>query len=169
MIVDNNFQQITYPFDKLNVCPFPFVKIEHGFDNILSWDEIVDLNNKQIINNQFLKHIERNIIHYHVKKIQNKKTKIIEERLNILFPGVYVDVDLHGSFENNVGGLKIHEDMESTILHVQQGEIILNILTGNISYIFNMKQNDMIYIKKGIKHAVIGITPRFLVSYGIFD
>jgi oxalate decarboxylase/phosphoglucose isomerase-like protein (cupin superfamily) len=59
--------------------------------------------------------------------------------------------------------------MESTILHVQQGEIILNILTGNISYIFNMKQNDMIYIKKGIKHAVIGITPRFLVSYGIFD
>jgi len=169
MVVDRTFQQITFPFSELNVCPYPVVKINHTFDNILSWEEIIDLNNKQVINNQSMKHIEKNIINYQTKGIEHKKTKIIKEQLNTLFPGVYVDVDLYGSFENSVGGFKIHEDVESTVLHIQQGEVIINVLTGSMSYVFDMKQNDMIYIKKEIKHAVLGLAPRFLVSYGIFN
>lgn len=169
MIVDNKFQQITYPFDKLNVCPYPVVKLSHSFNNTLSWEEIIVLNNKQIINNETNKCIENNIINYQTKRIEHEKIKIIKKTLNLLFPNICIDADLYGSFENSVGGLKMHADGESTVLHIQQGEILINVLTGSVSYIFDMKQNDMIYIKKGIKHCVLGLTPRFLISYGIYD
>lgn len=169
MVVDRVFQQITFPFNKLDVCPYPFVKLVHGFDNILSWDEIIDLNNKHSINNHCIKFIERDVINYQTKKIYHKKTNIVKNELHVLFPKIYIDVDLYGSYENSVGGFKLHTDVESTILHLQQGESIINILSGSMSYVFDMKQNDMVYIKKQIKHAVIGLTPRSLVSYGIYD
>ena len=69
---------------------------------------------------------------------------------------------------NSAGGFKLHKDTESTILHIQQGEAIINVVTGEMSYVFDMKQNDMLYIEKEVFHSVIGLTPRFLTSYGIF-
>jgi len=169
MIIDRVFQGVTFPLEKLNLCPYPVVKLSHSYKNNLSWDEIIDLNNKHVLNNQSIKHIEKNIINYQTKNVQHKKTKLIESFIKNLFPNIYIDVDLYGSFENSVGGFKLHSDVESTILHVQQGEVIVNVLTGSMSYVFDLKQNDMIYIKKGIYHAVMGLTPRFLTSYGIYD
>ena len=96
-----------------------------------------------------------------------QKIKTYRRCFKEFFPNTTQDTDLYGSFENSAGGFKLHSDPESTILHVQQGEVIINVVTGSMSYIFDMKQNDMIYIKRKIKHAVIGLTPRFLTSYGI--
>jgi len=169
MVVDRVFQQITFPFNKLNVCPYPFVKLTHDFKNILLWEEIVELNNKHLINNDCTKLIEKDVFNYQTKGINHKKPNIIKNELCNLFPNIYINVHLYGSYENSVGGFKLHSDIESTILHIQQGETIVNIVSGSVSYIFDMKQDDMIYIKKQIKHAVIGLTPRFLVSYGIYD
>ena len=72
---------------------------------------------------------------------------------------------MYGSYLNSVGGFKLHKDVESTVLHLQQGEAIVNIVTGEFSYVFDMKPNDMIYIKRGVFHSVVGLTlkvPYFL-------
>jgi cupin superfamily acireductone dioxygenase involved in methionine salvage len=170
MVVDHNFQNIKYDINKLLSCPFPVVRLDHNFENILlSWEEIVETTNKYLINNSGIKHMERGIINYQIKKIKLQKLKPVEDLLKSMYPEHYHDTDLYGSYENSTGGFKLHDDPESTILHVQKGEVIINVVTGSMSYVFNMKQNDMIYIKKGIKHAVIGLTPRFLTSYGILS
>ena len=168
MIVDRNYQNILFSFNQLPICNFPVVKLKHDFDIILSWEEIIKLLNKSNIENRCIKHQERDIVNYQIKKIDCKKLKPIEDSLKKFFPNTLQDTDLYGSFENSTGGFKLHHDIESTILHVQQGEVIINVVTGSMSYIFDMKQNDMIYIKRGIKHSVIGLTPRFLTSYGIY-
>ena len=77
MVVDRTFQEIAFPFNQLNVCAFPFFKISHDFDNIFSWEEIIDLNNKHVINNQSTKYLEKDIINYQTKKIEHKKTNIV--------------------------------------------------------------------------------------------
>ena len=168
MIVDRNYQNILFSFNQLPTCNFPVVKLKHDFDIILSWEEIIKLLNKSNIENRCVKHQEGDIVNYQIKEIDCKKLKPIEDSLKNFFPNTVQDTDLYGSFENSTGGLKLHSDIESTILHVQQGEVIINVVTGSMSYIFDMKQNDMIYIKRGIKHSVIGLTPRFLTSYGIY-
>tara|TARA_R110000822_G_scaffold162769_1_gene303101 strand:- start:49 stop:558 length:510 start_codon:yes stop_codon:yes gene_type:complete len=167
MIVDRSYQNILFPFEQLPVCGFPVVKLKHTFDIILSWEEIIKLTNKSNMENRCIKHWERDVINYQVKQVECKKLKPIKDALKEFFPNTTQDTDLYGSFENSAGGFKLHSDIESTILHVQQGEVIINVVTGSMSYIFDMKQNDMIYIKRKIKHAVIGLTPRFLTSYGI--
>lgn len=171
MIVEKNFQKILYPIDNIPFCLFPCVKLKHDFNIILSWEEIIFNVNKQIFNNSCIKHIEpnTNTINYQVKNVEIKKLDPIKNLFKNLFPNYYQNIDLYGSYENSTGGFKTHKDIESTILHIQQGEVIIMVTMGSINYIFEMKKNDMLYIKKGIYHSVVGLTPRFLVSYGIYN
>jgi mannose-6-phosphate isomerase-like protein (cupin superfamily) len=171
VIVERNFQKMLYPINDLPFCSFPCVKLKHDFNIILSWEEIIFNVNKQMLNNSCIKHIENNTstINYQVKKIDIKKLYPIKNLFEKIFPNCYQDTDLYGSYETSTGGFKIHKDIESTILHLQQGEVIIMVTLGSINYIFDMKKNDMLYIKKGIYHSVIGLTPRFLTSYGIYN
>ena len=171
MIVERNFQKILYPIENLPFCKLPFVKLKHNFNIILSWEEIIFNVNKQLFNNSCIKHTEinMNIINYQVKNVEIKKLDPIKNLLKNMFPNYYQNIDLYGSYESSTGGFKTHKDIESTILHIQQGEVIIMITTGSLNYIFDMKKNDMIYIKKGIYHSVVGLTPRFLTSYGIYN
>jgi hypothetical protein len=171
MIVERNFQKMLYPINDLPFCSFPCIKLKHDFNIILSWEEIIFNVNKQMFNSSCIKHIENNtsIINYQVKKIDIKKLYPIKNLFEKLFPNCIQDIDLYGSYETSTGGFKTHKDIESTILHVQQGELIVMVVLGSINYIFDMKKNDMLFIKKGIYHSVVGLTPRFLTSYGIYN
>jgi len=176
MIVDRSYQKLTFDLKNLNECHMPCVRVKHDFNIILSWQEIIDIVNKNMINGELMMHLERenykpnynNTINYQAKKIKVKKLQPIESTLKKLFPGQHHETDMYGSYLNSVGGFKLHKDVESTVLHLQQGEAIVNIVTGEFSYVFDMKPNDMIYIKRGVFHSVVGLTPRFLTSYGIF-
>jgi len=176
MIVDRTYQNIVFPLEKLNECNMPAVRVKHDFDIILSWEEIVNITNKNMINGGLMMTLERpnylpnhnNALNYQAKRVQVNKLKPIELTLKKLFPEQHHETDIYGCYVNSAGGLRLHKDVESTVLHLQQGEAIINIVTGEFSYIFDMKQNDMIYIKKGVFHSVMGLTPRFLTSYGIF-
>jgi mannose-6-phosphate isomerase-like protein (cupin superfamily) len=171
MIVEKNFQKIVFPIENLPFCTFPCVKLKHDFNIILSWEEIIFNVNKQLFNNSCIKQNEKNTdtINYQVKNIEIKKLDPIKDLFKNLFPNCYQNIDLYGSYETSAGGLKLHKDKESTILHIQQGEVIVMATLGSINYIFDMKKNDMLYIKKGTYHSVIGLTPRFLTSYGIYN
>ena len=176
MIVDRNFQKLKTPLKNIPLCNMPAVRVEHDFDIILSWEEIVKTVNKTLINGEMITSLERegyvpshsNALNYQAKRINLPKLLPIQEALKNLFPKQHHEVDLYGCYVNSAGGFKLHKDTESTILHIQQGEAIINVVTGEMSYVFDMKQNDMIYIEKGVFHSVIGLTPRFLTSYGIF-
>ncbi len=50
MIVDHNLQNVKYDIKELPLCPFPAVKLKHEFNDLLSWEEIVENTNKYIIN-----------------------------------------------------------------------------------------------------------------------
>jgi len=168
MVVDHEFQKLRYNIQHLLSCPFPAVKLKHNFDDhLLSWDEIINNVNKQLLNNSGTRYLERETVNYQIKNVNLKKLQPLVNFLKKTFPEQTIDVDIYGSYENSAGGFKLHTDVESTILHVQKGEVVINVVTGSVSYVYNMKENDMIYIKKGIHHAVIGLTPRFLTSYGI--
>jgi hypothetical protein len=171
VMVERNFQKILFPINNLPFCPFPCVKLKHDFNIILSWEEIIFNVNKQIFNNSCVKHTEINMntINYQVKNVEIKKLDPIKNLLKDMFSNYYQNIDLYGSYETSAGGLKLHKDIESTILHIQQGEVIVMATLGSINYIFDMKKNDMLYIKKGTYHSVIGLTPRFLTSYGIYN
>jgi len=176
MIVDRNYQTITYPIEELHKCSMPVVRVKHDFDIILSWGEIVETLNKSLITNELIMNLEReqyklnhnNAVHYQAKRIQVKKIKPIENLLKEMFPEQYHETDIYGSYLNSMGGFKLHKDVEHSLLHLQQGEAIVNVVTPEFSYIFDMKPNDMVFIKRGVFHSVMGLTPRFLTSYGIF-
>jgi len=170
-IIEKNFQKILFPIENLPFCTFPCVKLKHNFNIILSWEEIIFNVNKQFFNNSCTKHneISTNTINYQVKNIEIKKLDPIKNLFKNLFPNCCQNIDLYGSYETSTGGFKTHKDIETTILHIQQGEVIIMVITGSVNYIFDMKKNDMLYIKKGIYHNVIGLTPRFLTSYGIYN
>jgi mannose-6-phosphate isomerase-like protein (cupin superfamily) len=171
MIVERNFQKIVYPIENLPFCTFPFVKLKHDFNIILSWEEIIFNVNKQLFNNSCDKDVEinTNTINYRVKNIDIRKLDPIKNLFKNLFPNYYQSINMYGSYESSMGGFKTHYDIEDTILHIQQGEVIIMVTTGYLNYIFDMKKNDMLYIKKGVYHSVVGLTPRFLTSYGIYS
>lgn len=175
MIVERDFQKTSYPLEKLNECGLPVVKLKHNFTETLTWDEIINISNKFIINGKVQKITEspggETRMYYKINEVTSKIKKVapIEKSIREIFPKNKHDTIMFGSFENFTGGLGLHKDNEATILHIQKGEVIVNVVVGEISHVFDLKENDMIYIQKQISHCVIGLTPRFLVSYGIHD
>jgi len=74
-------------------------------------------------------------------------------------------VDLFFSLVSQVG--VSHIDPEDVFILGLKGKTIYKVFgTETIDYIVN--ENDLIFIPKGIKHKVIGITPRIIASIGLF-
>ena len=82
MIVDRNFQKLKTPLKNIPLCNMPAVRVEHDFDIILSWEEIVKTVNKTLINGEMITSLERegyvpghsNALNYQAKRINLPKT-----------------------------------------------------------------------------------------------
>lgn len=75
-------------------------------------------------------------------------------------------VEFFFSFASQVG--VVHEDTEDVFIVGLKGKTIYRVYgADNIDYEIN--KGDMIFIPHGIRHKVIGITPRIIASIGYFN
>tara|TARA_R100001591_G_scaffold115175_1_gene130393 strand:+ start:2083 stop:2595 length:513 start_codon:yes stop_codon:yes gene_type:complete len=75
-------------------------------------------------------------------------------------------VDLFFSFVTQLGA--VHKDFEYVFIIGLKGKTIYRIYdVNNIDYEIN--KGDMIFIPPGVKHKVIGLTPRIIASIGYFN
>jgi len=81
-------------------------------------------------------------------------------------PDLRDGVELFFSFAAQVGA--VHEDIEDVFIIGLKGKTIYRVYgVDNIDYEIN--KGDMIFIPRGIKHKVIGLTPRIIASIGYFN
>tara|TARA_B100001059_G_scaffold153102_1_gene152744 strand:+ start:547 stop:1068 length:522 start_codon:yes stop_codon:yes gene_type:complete len=74
-------------------------------------------------------------------------------------------VDLFFSFISQTGNS--HIDAEDVFIFGLKGKTIYRIFN-NINENHTIEEGDMIFIPRGIKHKVIGLTPRIVASIGFF-
>jgi mannose-6-phosphate isomerase-like protein (cupin superfamily) len=74
-------------------------------------------------------------------------------------------VDLFFSFVSQVGNT--HVDIEDVFIIGLEGKTIYRVFD-NINKDYTIEKGDMIFIPKGIKHKVIGLTPRIIASIGFY-
>ena len=98
-----------------------------------------------------------------------KEFKVLFDFLNKTFKYKHHEqnnIDLFLSFVSQAG-----------IPHTDEEDVFIIGLNGNIIYkVFNSKiidykisKGDLIYIPRGVKHKVIGISPRIVMSIGFFS
>ena len=105
---------------------------------------------------------------HQLTNFKNSKTDPIVEFLEKTYPNRFVDVELFLNLFNDADGLGTHKDIEmDTILHLHQGSVQINIIYDKV-YSYILKQGEALFIKAGVKHRVITMQPRVLVSYGIY-
>jgi len=75
------------------------------------------------------------------------------------------EVDLFYSFISQAGFA--HVDEEDVFILGLEGKIIYRVF-GDVNKDYIIEKGDMIFIPKGIKHKVIGLTPRIVASIGFF-
>lgn len=74
-------------------------------------------------------------------------------------------VDLFFSFVSQVG--YTHADIEDVFIIGLEGKTIYRVFD-NINKDYTIEKGDMIFIPKGLKHKVIGLTPRIIASIGFY-
>jgi len=77
----------------------------------------------------------------------------------------YDEVDLFFSFVSQVGNS--HVDLEDVFIIGLKGEVIYRVF-GVENKDYYLKKGDMIFIPKGIKHKVIGLSSRIVASIGFY-
>jgi len=81
-------------------------------------------------------------------------------------PDVRDAVELFFSFVTQSG--PAHADIETVFIIGLKGKVIYRIFEDKTSD-YEINKGDMIFIPTGIKHRVVGITPRIIASVGFFD
>jgi len=74
-------------------------------------------------------------------------------------------VDLFFRFVSQVG--HTHVDIEDVFIIGLEGKTIYRVYS-NINEDYTIEKGDMIFIPKGLKHKVIGLTPRIIASIGFY-
>jgi len=74
-------------------------------------------------------------------------------------------VDLFFSFVSQIGNT--HVDIEDVFIIGLEGKTIYRVYS-NINEDYTIEKGDMIFIPKGLKHKVIGLTPRIIASIGFY-
>lgn len=144
-----------------------FVSLDRPYDfNLIS--DLIEENNLQVIsksNYNSLKDV------FQIREVMNllKEFKVLFDFLNKTFKYKHHEqnnIDLFLSFVSQAG-----------IPHTDEEDVFIIGLNGNIIYkVFNSKiidykisKGDLIYIPRGVKHKVIGISPRIVMSIGFFS
>jgi len=81
-------------------------------------------------------------------------------------PDVRDAVELFFSFTTQSG--PAHADIETVFIIGLKGKVIYRIFEDKTSD-YEINKGDMIFIPAGIRHRVVGITPRIIASVGFFD
>ena len=81
-------------------------------------------------------------------------------------PDVRDAVELFFSFTTQSG--PAHADIETVFIIGLKGKVIYRIFEDKTSD-YEINKGDMIFIPSGIRHRVVGITPRIIASVGFFD
>ena len=106
---------------------------------------------------------------FFIKSItQNKKIIQIDlKNENIQIGGYLKDnIDLFLSFVSQAG--IPHTDEEDVFIIGLNGNIIYKVFDSKIID-YKISKGDLIYIPRGVKHKVIGISPRIVMSIGFFS
>lgn len=153
---------MTEELKKLLTGPFNQFDLKSKF---ISFEEALYNLNK----NYFLNKNYRELYGVHqLTNFKNSKTDPIVEFLEKTYPNRFVDVELFLNLFNDADGLGTHKDIEmDTILHLHQGSVQINIIYDKV-YSYILKQGEALFIKAGVKHRVVTIEPRILISYGIY-
>lgn len=143
-----------------------FISLKNNYDfNFIS--KILEENNLNIINHT---------CYHNLKDVyQIVKISSVLKEFNILFDFFKKlfkyeshekdEVDLFFSLVSQVG--PAHADFEDVYIIGLEGKTMYKIYNDdNDSYEIN--KGDLIFIPKGIKHKVIGITPRIIASIGYY-
>tara|TARA_R100000988_G_C3966146_1_gene148899 strand:- start:151 stop:663 length:513 start_codon:yes stop_codon:yes gene_type:complete len=75
------------------------------------------------------------------------------------------DIDIFFSLVSQVG--TCHTDEEDVFIIGLKGEVIYRIFDVETKD-YNIKKGDMVFIPRGLKHKVIGLTPRIVASVGYY-
>jgi cupin superfamily acireductone dioxygenase involved in methionine salvage len=107
---------------------------------------------------------------FQIHKISNclKEFKTFFDFLTKLFKyerDLRDEVDLFFSLVSQVGNS--HVDIEDVFIIGLKGKVIYRVFDFEDKD-YSIEQGDMIFIPKGIKHKVIGINPRIIVSIGFY-
>jgi mannose-6-phosphate isomerase-like protein (cupin superfamily) len=143
-----------------------FVRLDKTYDyNFIS--EIIEKNDLCIENKSSFGHL-RDVFHIQNVIDTSKEFRIFFDFLSKLLKyekDKRDGVDLFFSFTSQVGGP--HVDIEDVFIIGLKGQIIYRIFdVANNDYYIN--SGDMIFIPRGIKHKVIGISPRIVASIGFY-
>jgi len=76
------------------------------------------------------------------------------------------NVDLFLSFISQIG--LSHIDIEDVFIIGLNGNMIYKVFTDKVID-YNISKGDLIFIPKGVKHKVIGLSPRISMSVGFFS
>ena len=88
-----------------------------------------------------------------------------QTNLELLKQGYADEVDIFFSFVSQVG--YPHVDEEDIFILGLKGKTIYRVFS-NINEDYVIEEGDMIFIPKGLKHKVIGLTPRIIASIGFY-
>ena len=92
--------------------------------------------------------------------VQDFLQKVVE-----YFPDNRDDCDIFFSFQSTTGNS--HQDIEDVFIIGLEGEVIYKTF-GETSDFHKIQKGDMIFIPKGIRHKVIGLSPRITLSIGFY-
>lgn len=144
-----------------------FTKLNQVYDfNFIS--HLLEENNKKVVS----KTLEGNLRDvFEIIRVSNDvyELKIFFDFINKLFkyePHCTDEVDIFFSFVSKIG-----------VSHIDVGDVFIIGLFGKTFYRvyykktikdYEINPGDLIYIPKGIKHKVIGFTPRIIASIGFY-
>ena len=144
-----------------------FVSLDRPYDfNLIS--NLIEENNLQVIsklNHNSLKDV------FQIREVMNllKEFKVLFNFLNKTFKYKHHEqnnIDLFLSFVSQAG--IPHIDEEDVFIIGLKGDTIYKIFDNKIID-YKISKEDLIYIPRGVKHKVIGVSPRIVMSIGFFS
>ena len=145
---------------------------QHYFFNVdeeeltLSWDTVIQCLNFNTINNIPYKLLSNyGIVLFNLNNIDVIK-RILKE-FSLLDTNVPSTAHLYISFTEVSDTFGRHKDKSDVLFWQSIGSTKWVIEEGAKTYTYVLKQNDFIYIPRGMYHTVVPLTPRVGVSFGL--
>ena len=144
-----------------------FVSLDRPYDfNLIS--NLIEENNLQVIsksNHNSLKDV------FQIREVMNllKEFKVLFDFFSKTFSYKYDqrnNVDLFLSLISQVG--LPHIDEEDVFIIGLNGDMVYKVFNDKIVN-YRISKGDLIFIPKGVKHKVVGLSPRIVMSIGFFS
>jgi ribosomal protein L16 Arg81 hydroxylase len=122
---------------------------------VIGWDELINNFNESAVAGEDIKHVCLGLFTSHSAHKIKKVSQLMDE-LDCTTAHLYFNISLNGGSYGN------HRDYADVYFWQCQGKT--KWLFNNSEYV--LEPGDMIYVKKGVYHHVIPLTPRAGISMG---